>query len=122
MELPPFEVDFSFLESTFHNQPDRLMLLLELMESEFSISRNNILESLAQGEVDRYRDAKHKLLPSLNYLQVVGMKDLLEDIKSHIMERPESFRLEDYEPALQHYYTTIISALQEKLLSMRQGG
>lgn len=70
-------IDFTFLETTFKDQPERLKKLLSLMSREFSTSEEVIMQALQHKKVQEYRDCKHKLLPSLNYLQLHEMRDLL---------------------------------------------
>ncbi len=118
MQLPSFEVDFTFLESTFFNQPDRLKKLLELMHKEFSLSRDAIVTSLSGKDTEVFRETKHKLMPSLNYLKVDGLRDTLEEIKAKLLTDPTAFRIEEYEGMLHHYFDTILSALQHKLHTM----
>jgi flagellar biosynthesis/type III secretory pathway chaperone len=118
MQLPAFEVDFTFLDETFQNQPDRLKKLLELMHKEFNLSRDTIINSLTTQDVTVFREAKHKLMPSLNYLKVDGLRDILEDIKAQLLTDPASFQIDKYDASLRHYFNTILDALQQKLLTM----
>lgn len=118
MQLPSFEVDFTFLESTFFNQPDRLKKLLELMHKEFSLSREAIVSSLSGQDTDVFRETKHKLMPSLNYLKVDGLRDMLEEIKAKLLTDPTAFQFAEYEVMLHHYFDTILTSLQHKLHTM----
>lgn len=76
------------------------------------------MQALQHKKVQEYRDCKHKLLPSLNYLQLHEMRDLLEDIKQDIMEDTAGFSLEKYADRLRYYFRSMQEATREKLASL----
>ena len=113
-----YPIDFSFLETTFKDQPDRLKKLLTLMAKEFSTSEETMIAALQDKKVQQYRDIKHKLLPSLNYLQLGEMRDLLEDIKQDIMADTQGFSLDKYEDTLRYFFRSMQVATQQKLATL----
>lgn len=120
MDKELYPIDFSFLETTFKDQPDRLMKLLQLMQKEFSSSKMLMFEALAEKETGQFRDVKHKLLPSLNYLQMAPMRDLLEEIKADILANEEAFDFDNYKDKLDHFYTSIQVGIKNKLTSLAE--
>lgn len=114
-----YPIDFSFLEHTFRDQPARLVKLLELMEREFSHCQWQMSEYLREGNIDAFRDLKHKLLPSLNYLQMDEFRDLLETIKQAYLDDPESFDPEKYTEEMDSFFEIILQGVSQKLMALR---
>lgn len=111
----PVYIDFSYLRSTFETQPDRYHLLIEMMLSEFEAARDKIFSSLLERDEQTYRDTKHKLMPSLSYIQLTSFKELLEDIKMDLIENRDTFTLERYEDILHYYLDALVEQTREEL-------
>lgn len=118
-ELHP--IDFTFLETTFQDQPERLKKLIKLMLEEFASSRKLMVAALAQKRTQDFRDVKHKLLPSLNYLQMDSMRDLLEEIKESLLTDEVEFDFQLYRDQLDFFYLSIQEGLQHKLAEITAG-
>lgn len=109
------DIDFSYLRMTFENQPARYQMLIEMMLEEFRIARKKIFTSLAEKDEQTYRDTKHKLMPSLSYIQLTPFKELLETIKGDLIENRKTFTLERYENILHYYLDRLVEQTEEEL-------
>ena len=112
-------IDFSFIDETFQGQTDRLVKLLELMQIEFSTSKTLMFDALEEKELQQYRDVKHKLLPSLTYLQVDAMRDLLEEIRNALALDSAAFEFDAFKGSLAYYFESIQAGLQQKLHALK---
>jgi len=111
----PVDIQFGYLRSTFETQPERYHLLIEMMLSEFELARDKIFSSLLQKDEQTFRDTKHKLMPSLSYIQLTPFQELLEAIKTDLIENRETFSLERYEDILHYYLDALVEQTREEL-------
>jgi hypothetical protein len=112
-------VDFTFLDETFQDDPDRLLNLLEMIHTELESSEDLMMDALRTRNELAYRDIKHKLLPSLTYLKIPGMKDVLEEAKAGLMEHPDTFDSERYAQAIGRYYAGMKQAVLRRIAAMK---
>lgn len=111
----PLKVDFTYLRETFASQPERYILLLEMMVKEFTHAREVILDSLSKGDEQTFRDTKHKLMPSLSYVQLTGLQELLEEVKTELIEQKRAFQLEPYNALLRYYLDGLVEQTEAEL-------
>lgn len=112
-------VDFTFLDDTFQDDPNRLLRLLEMIHIELENSEGLMMDALRTRNEQAYRDIKHKLLPSLTYLKIPGMKDVLEDARNGLMENPDTFDSECYVQAIARYYAGMKEAVLGRIAAMK---
>lgn len=107
-------VSFDYLRETFDGQDERYRDLLGMMQSEFAAVKKEIEQALEQHDLERFREFKHKIQPSANYLQLNDLVQIMEQVKLkfHELDQSDNKRLAN---KMMRYFDSVLSALHNEL-------
>lgn len=119
-ETPPVPIDeletvnFDYLKETFAGQDERYRQLLEMMQEEFQEVREQIEQSLEQADLHRFREYKHKIQPSANYLRLMDLIQLMESVKQNF-DQLDHVNNKHLVPKMMRYFDNVLGALNREL-------
>lgn len=111
--IPAISLDFSYFDNLYSGHEDQYAEMLDLYLQEYSIYKKTITAAIAEGNLDEFRKAKHKIIYSLHLLKLESIKEHLDQISQRMSNLVEAERIMESK-MLNEVFEDILGKLVDK--------
>jgi len=107
-------VDFSRIDSMYHDAPDLYNHLMELLVKEYSEHHKEILDSIRLGNFEKFREIRHRMASNMKLFHMEKIQGEIDEIKSAFEKNGLPEGGGEYLHKLNESFKELLSELEHK--------